>query len=542
MAIDEITQERTRPLIDWTPDFEKSLVYHIVAGTVLQDFPDLIDAQLFQGEEPSEHTTSYSSVLVQEALKYFGKHKQAPGSQMPALIKSLRRNKDEIPFILEHWEAIVQHEQDDPTIYEEMKTHLGARCLYRADRQSSLQKAEWLSQGEFETIEEWAKAQEQLQERIKRIEVAGNTKQPFKMTKAETFDAPPVEWVIEKLVPKGMLSMVAGKDGLGKSLLTMEMGKCVLPGGPEKFLGTFEILNRGPVLILAMDDPDSLINDRLKEMGIKNHPDLYVPQDIDYSEPLVLLKHVMAVSAEIKPALVIIDCLYRLLPKQANSNNDASLMVPLMNILNTVAEKTGAAVILIHHEKKNGDEIAGSFSIRASLKSLIRISKPKPPKPTRNDPFPEPPDESARVMGLDKSKLTASDSWTLHLEGVGKWSVDSGEPVTKTTLLENMVISRLQDAPTGMTKSELARSLGVSGKRYKDAVDMLDQLVYERKVVCFTERRPDANGMMKHTQLYAIKAQAQNVPEEAVILSDRDKTGKAIQALSAFYKGGLNAK
>ena len=44
--------------------------------------------------------------------------------------------------------------------------------------------------------------------------------------------------------------------------------------------------------------------------------------------------------------------------------------------------------------------------------------------------------------------------------------------------------------------------------------------------------------MMKHTQLYGLKALAQDVPEEAVIHSDRDKAATALQRLSQFYKKG----
>jgi len=450
--------ERTRPLIDWTDDFEKRLVYHVVAGSVLADFPDLIDAQLFGGEDPSTHTAGGpASIIVQAALDYYKKHRAAPGSQISDVIAALRRNKDLIPLVQSTWDAIVEHEAANPTLYDEMKVHLPARCLYRAARQKALQEAEWLAKGEFETIEEYSEKQKDLLERIERIEKAGNLKTPLRLTKASDFTAPPVEWVIANLIPKGMLSMTAGKDGTGKSLLTMEMGKCVLPGGPAKFLG-HAVATTGPVIILAMDDPDPLINDRLIAMGIKDHPDLYVPQDIDYSDPIKLLRHLLKLTEEVdpKPVLVIVDCLYRLLPQKANANNDAAQMVPLLNLLNTVAEKSGAAVIIIHHLRKAGDEIAGSYAIRAGLKTLFSLTNPQDKTKVGEIHYAneaESPDTAIgparRNLTLEKSKVTRDGTvWALQFNGPGDWCLMSPSEIAQEKADAKQASSPIAQRPT----------------------------------------------------------------------------------------------
>ena len=407
--------ERQRPLIDWTDDFEKRLVYHVVAGSVLTDFPDLVDAQLFSGEDPATHTSGGpASIIVQAALDYWKKRRAAPGSNMSDIIAALRRNKDLIPLVQDTWDAIVEHEAAKPTLYEDEKAHIPARCLYRAARQKALAEAEWLAKGEFETIEEWNTAREVLEERVSRIEAAGGAKL-LRMVTAADYAAPKVTWLIDGLIPMGMLSMVAGKDGMGKSLLTMEVAKATVTGEP--LLGKFQPRTRGRALLLLMDDPDSVIEDRLLVMGLKRD-DIDVPQDISTENPMALLRYIYKLAQDQPYAVIVIDCLYVLLPDRANAQNDAGQMRPLLMLLNTIAQKTGAAVILIHHFKKNEAVIAGSFATSAALKVILTVAKPA--RSGRADQEEE-VDESRRVLTLAKSKLVPQNHWDLKLEGPGKW-------------------------------------------------------------------------------------------------------------------------
>jgi archaellum biogenesis ATPase FlaH len=441
-------KERARPLIDWGPEFEVALAREVVAGTVLGDFPDLLDADLWGTGD------SGLRLVVQAALDYHKRHKQAPGFEnLRHALASSRKSKALAPMALE---ALAEVQASDPADYPAMRPHLGPRCLYRASRQKAIAEAEWLSRGAFETIEEFGAAQEALRERVERIERAGSVKVPFSWTRASEFEAPPVEWLIEGLVPAGMLSMVAGKDGLGKSLLTMQVTKSTLTG--SHLLGRFKVNKTGPVLLLAMDDPDSLISDRLIVMGIKDHPDLFVPQGIDHSNPIALLRHALRTAAEHKPALIVVDCLYRLIPEKQGSNNDAALMVPLLNLLNTLAETTGAAVIVIHHEnKKGGGDIAGSFAIRASLKVLIKLSKPRPAR--GKDGEEDEVDESVRVMRLDKSKLTPEREWMVRNNGAEAWDIVDQDDARKD-LLADRILEAVRDHPGGIPLKQLALVMG----------------------------------------------------------------------------------
>ncbi len=486
-------KERARPLIDWAPEFEVALAREVVAGTVLTDFPDLVDADLFG------HGDSGIKLVVQAALDYFKRHKQAPGFEnLRHALASSRKSKALAPAALE---ALAEVQASEPTDYAAMKPHLGPRCLYRASRQKAIQEAEWLARGDFETIEEFGQAQETLRERVERIERAGSVKVPFQLTRASEFVAPPVEYVIEGLVPAGMLSMVAGKDGLGKSLLTMQMAKATLTAKP--FLGRFPVRKPGPVLLLAMDDPDSLIAERLTVMGVKDDPYLFVPQSIDHSNPLALLRHTLRVCDDLKPALVVVDCLYRLIPEKQGSNNDAALMVPLLNLLNSLAERTGAAVVVIHHENKGGrGDIAGSFAIRASLKTLIKISRPKPPKGSKEDPEPE-VDDSVRVMRLDKSKMTPEREWLVRNNGAEPWEIVDDAEDARRDVLGDKILEVVRDHPAGIPLKQMVLVLGMlDGHSKKALVRKVEQMTQSRVLEAARVKVKGPSGVAMPVECY----------------------------------------
>jgi len=273
-----------------------------------------------------------------------------------------------------------------------------------------------------------------------------------------------------------------------------------------------------------MDDPDSLINDRLIELGIKDHPDLYVPQDIDYSDPIALLTYTLKVATDLKPVLIVIDCLYKLLPKKREAGNDASLMAPLLNLLNIVAEKSGAALVLIHHFKKNEDEIAGSFATRAAIKVLVTLTKPKPPGRHRADEAPEEVDESMRVLSLMKSKLVRQNAWDLRLEGVGKWKILDAQEKRLSTA--NTIVKA--NPETGKAKAIAWLKEALSNGAVREQV----ALYVEGKLLGHSEKNiREARGVL------GVKPQWIERKSHLYIPTSPRSPEEVLARLDAFYRG-----
>jgi len=127
-------------------------------------------------------------------------------------------------------------------------------------------------------------------------------------------------------------------------------------------------------------------------------------------------------------------------------------------------------------------------------------------------------------------------SWTLRLEGVGKWTI-SDQVEDKTSLLEHAIMATLRDHPDGLNRTDMGRQMGLIGKRYKDLVSLLDQLVYERKIVRRVVKRPDIHGNMKMGEAFSIPELTPDLKTEDVIPADRDRVARAKDSLAGFYKG-----
>jgi RecA-family ATPase len=77
--------------------------------------------------------------------------------------------------------------------------------------------------------------------------------------------AEPITWAIDQIVPSGMVTILSGKDKMGKTLLAWEMAAAVSRG--KAFLGQFQT-TKADVVVLALDDPAVVTRDRLEQLDL----------------------------------------------------------------------------------------------------------------------------------------------------------------------------------------------------------------------------------------------------------------------------------
>lgn len=88
-----------------------------------------------------------------------------------------------------------------------------------------------------------------------------------------------------------------------------------------------------------------------------------------------------------------------MLPPGRETLNDPGAMGPVMQALNRLARRPGAAVLLIAHDAKSGKDVAGSFVIRAAATVILRLIRPG--REGRTSP--------PRSLIVDKNKLGPKD-------------------------------------------------------------------------------------------------------------------------------------
>jgi putative DNA primase/helicase len=250
-----------------------------------------------------------------------------------------------------------------------------------------------------------------------------------------------INFLIEGLVPAGTVTLLYGKDKLGKTLLAMEMAKAIQAGIP--FLGHFPV-TQGSGMYLFMDDPAGLTYDRLinqlhfTDEGVQIATHLDTPDD-----PRELLTQLANAVATHKPDFVILDALYVLL-WGADQLHSVDGMKNIMRTLDKMAEQHGCAVLVIHHPRKKDHEAAGSFVIRAIAKSIIGLR-----------PGLEIMDRHLLVEG----KFAAEARYYLRLEDGPSWVFGGQADAAEYKTVEREVVDLVMEESGTLTTLDISKRL-----------------------------------------------------------------------------------
>jgi len=190
----------------------------------------------------------------------------------------------------------------------------------------------------------------------------------------------PAEWVLEGLIPKVGVSLLAGDGGIGKSWLALHLAQCIASG--NKFLGTFPV-TQGKVLIIDEENHETLIRERCEKLHLGTpiinrdlniHISANTGINIDDANDFEWL---MKTVKEICPTLVIIDSLIRVHTKDENSANE---MQEVLHQAKRLAEDGNTSVLFTHHTSKpyqgrQRTSVRGSTDIRNFVDSVLFVYK-----------------------------------------------------------------------------------------------------------------------------------------------------------------------
>lgn len=182
-----------------------------------------------------------------------------------------------------------------------------------------------------------------------------------------------VEWLVERHIPKGSITLVFGKGGIGKTWLLLGMARCIGKGIP--FLGYKT--EKVPVIFIDFENPLPVLNTRTQTLGDSEnvyfwraHNDKLKAPKLD-SKKWELYKHLP------KGAVLIFDTLRASQSKDENASNEMGLIMGRLKELRDL----GFTIVLLHHTAKNSDNVAkGSTAIvdlADHILGLTRVKKRK---------------------------------------------------------------------------------------------------------------------------------------------------------------------
>lgn len=189
---------------------------------------------------------------------------------------------------------------------------------------------------------------------------------------------PPVaEWLVEGLICSGDVTLLTGPANVGKSMISAALAVAV-GEGTNKFLGEpLHVPSEGaPVLYVDEENPLDQAYSRLLGLGMtdkgKKNIHYYHSQGVRLDRsPEKILDDAMIV----RPKLVVFDAITRM---HSNRESDSGDINTLFNeAIIPIARQTGAAVIVIHADKKGDhndlEAIRGSSDFAYAVDNAIRI-------------------------------------------------------------------------------------------------------------------------------------------------------------------------
>jgi hypothetical protein len=263
-----------------------------------------------------------------------------------------------------------------------------------------------------------------------------------------------IEWVVEGIIPRGSVTLLAGEPGSYKTWLALALLRGVTTG--EKFLE--RQCTALSVLYLDRENPLTVVRERLAMLGIESLGSAKIWGGwLRDMPPAIGDVRLLEIARERRP-LVLFDSLIRF---HRADENSATEMAEVMQHLRALAN-LGATVVVLHHKPKvEGAHYRGSSDIAGAVDTAFSISR----------------DREAGILKLEcfKSRFVEEFSMTLRpdLVGEGKFVVtEAPEAAAERNEVEELAQTIL--ANPGLTKGDVVARSGVPKGRARALLEQFD--------------------------------------------------------------------
>jgi hypothetical protein len=287
-------------------------------------------------------------------------------------------------------------------------------------------------------------------------------------------------WLIDQLWTAQAVGIIGGTPKSLKTWLALEMAVAVASG--SACLTTFAVPSPGPVLLYAAEDSESALRLRLESLA--HHHGIYLPYldirvitadslRLDRATDQQRLEATLTLH---RPALLILDPLVRL---HAIDENAAGEIAALLGYLRLLQRKTGAAIGLVHHSRKNisanggaGYSLRGSSDLYAWVDSFLYLRR------HHNQLMLSAEHRSASGTGPLALELASAESGPYL-----RLASNASEPATRDPL-PDQILAFLSQSSQPRTAESIRATLQVRNQRL---VESLRQLSDQRKIVRLPE-------------------------------------------------------
>ena len=182
---------------------------------------------------------------------------------------------------------------------------------------------------------------------------------------------PPVPWIVEPILARGCVTMLAGREGRGKSMLALALAAAV---GRATFLADIAGMPvglSGHVLYVDAENGEHEAHRRVHGLSVEAGTLTYVEANgFDLKQHLGELEELVR---KHKPKLLVLDSLRSLAP--GLDENDSQQAETALRPIVRLAQQLQIAALILHHASRLSGEYRGSTAIGAAVELGFTLSR-----------------------------------------------------------------------------------------------------------------------------------------------------------------------
>lgn len=249
------------------------------------------------------------------------------------------------------------------------------------------------------------------------------------LTAASSIAIRPVHWLWDAWLALGTFALIAGREGIGKSLFAYTLAAQITRG---RLVGAYFNKPRAVIVAASEDSWAHTIVPRLMAAGADltrvfrvdvttgtgGDTELSLPKDLEELE---------IAGRKVDASLVLLDPLLSRLDGSLDSHKDAEVRLALEPLV-ALADRTGITVLGLIHVNKSAstdalNTLMGSRAFAAVARQVLFVMA-------------DPDDESIRLLGLAKNNLGRSDMPTKRFSITGVLAAETAEGPVWTGKIE----------------------------------------------------------------------------------------------------------
>lgn len=186
-----------------------------------------------------------------------------------------------------------------------------------------------------------------------------------------TTPPPPIPWVVEPILARGCVTMLAGREGRGKSMLALALAAGVGRATNLLDIAGMPVGGSGHVLYVDAENGPHEAHRRVHGLDVEAGSLTYVEADgFNLAQDLAELEQLVRQRA---PKLLVLDSLRSLAP--GLDENDSQQAEAALRPVVRLTQQLQIATLILHHASRMSGEYRGSTAIGAAVELGFTLSR-----------------------------------------------------------------------------------------------------------------------------------------------------------------------